>query len=423
MHTHLNRRAFLRLAGLGGLALGSTACGLADEVERLLASPTPVTPIPWPTKTPAPFSNLWPDEAGLASPLLVDNPPLAFKDPATAESWQDFPLQRLVGRDFFGQLSTPLAELGLNLQPGHDYLLSYYVRSASPEEVLFWMRPLASMQAYGHGPKLAGVQVRRAWQVVRALGPRQVAEIRDPARPLEEQTSDTLTWLFQGASNDGWQVDLRLGGFMLEDLGEFGEAGLRQGVAVMGDSTTEGFSAGTDHPLSREWSTHAAARLNVPFYNRAHHGWTTGRMREEWEARITPLAWLCRWCLLQGGLNDLALGQSTTVIQDNFRWMWDRAEASGMLPVVATITPYNVIVNAGQEGNRQALNEWIRSTFVRVLDFDLVVRDPADPSSLRREDGWFGDGGHFDRQAKRAIGEYVAAWEGWDFVQPNAYIP
>lgn len=432
MATNLHRRAFLRLLGLAALSQSAAGCGLMQGIDRLLAtemdqllpSPLPVTPASDPTETASPMTHLLPTEnllpAGtdLASPLLQDNPPLTGKDPGIFETWQEIPLQRLTGRDFFGQLTTPLALLdpGL-LQPGHDYLLSFYVRSAGETPAYFWMRPLTNLQAFGHGPKMATDQVRRVWQVLRALEGGRVTAIQDPAQPLEVQGQEALYWLFQGSSTNSWQIDLRLGGFALQDLGDSGAA-LRSGVAVMGDSTTEGFSAGHDHPMSHEWSTHAAARLNVPFYNRAHHGWATWHMIEDWDERITPLAPYCRYCILQGGLNDLAIGFDTVHIQENFQWMWSTAEAQGMLPLIATITPYNVIANSGQEGNRQALNEWIRGTFPRVLDFDAVVRDPSDPSSLRKEDGWFGDGGHFDQQAKLALGEYVAGWEGWELPAP-----
>ncbi|MFN2199280.1 MAG: SGNH/GDSL hydrolase family protein [Anaerolineales bacterium] len=425
MNTPFNRRAFLKLAGLGGLAAGIGACG---PVQSWLATATPVTPIPWPTKTLAPgaetvdHTDVFGAHMDLASTLMRDNPPRLVKDPATAEDWQGIPLQRLVGRDFYGSLTTALETFnGEIFSAGHDYLISYYVRSAGGEDVYIWMHPLDGLSAYGHGPKLATEQVRRVWHVARATGPNRLAVVRDPARPPDEQSEPTLFWLFQGASNPGWQIDLRVGGFLVEDLGASGEAAPRSGVAVMGDSTTEGFSGGTDHPLSHEWTTHAAARLNAPFYNRAYHGWTTADMRLAWEQRITPLAQYCRFCIVQGGLNDIALGRSLTDMQADFQWMWNQAEALGMLPIVATATPYNVIANAGREDQRQALNDWLRGTFVRVLDFDAVVRDPGDPSSLRRKEGWIGDGGHYDELAKQAIGEMVAGWEGWDFPQPGPY--
>lgn len=425
MNMPLNRRAFIKLAGLGGLAAGMSACG---PVQSWLATSTPVTPIPWPTKTPAPGTGAsgnviaWGNNMDLASTLMVDNPPRLVKDPNTREDWQGIPLERLIGQDFFGSLITPLESFnGEIFTPGHDYLLSFYVRSAGEDPVFFWMHPLSGLSAYGHAPKLATGEVRRAWQLVRATGPNRLAAVRDPALPPGEQSESTLYWLFQGASNPGWQIDLRVGGFMIEDLGEAAGEAPRAGVAVMGDSTTEGYSGGTDHPLSREWTTHAAAHLNVPFYNRAFHGWTTGDMRAAWDQRITPLAQYCRFCIVQGGLNDIALGRRLEDMQADFQWMWNRAEEQGMLPVVATATPYNVIANLGREDVRQALNDWLRSTFVRVLDFDAVVRDPGDPTSLRRADGWYGDGGHYDTLAKQAIGEMVADWEGWDFPRPGPY--
>ena len=55
----------------------------------------------------------------------------------------------------------------------------------------------------------------------------------------------------------------------------------------------------------------------------------------------------------------------------------------------ATITPVGSSVVPGfftpeNEAKRQAVNDWIRTTdrFDAVVDFDLVVRDPSDPTRL-----------------------------------------
>ena len=451
----INRRAFIRLAGVGGLSALLAAC--RGQLERMLVSPTPVTPIPWQT----PGADLRPEmtstaaasesvinlpqvvngdqvssgvlaghqdpleihmfprgNAAMVPEILQANSPRAKLDPDPVEEWQGIPLLRLTGRDFFGQLVTPLDPISAEVfQPGHDYLISYYVRSLGDDPVFFWMRPLVGGNSNGHGPHLASANIRRVWQVVPCVAPNRLGYPGDPTRPPQEPGEAMLYWLFQGHSNDGWTLDLRLGGFLIEDMG----AAQPRGVAVMGDSTTEGFSNGTDHLMTREWTTWAAALLNTSFYNRAHFGWTTGDMRLAWGARITPLAPASRYCILQGGLNDVALSVPLEVIQANFTWMAQQAESEGMQPIICTATPYNVITNLGREPDRQALNAWLRTSFERVLDFDQVVRDPGDPSSLRKEDGWYGDGGHYDHKAKRALGEYIAGWPGWDLPQPGPY--
>jgi lysophospholipase L1-like esterase len=67
----------------------------------------------------------------------------------------------------------------------------------------------------------------------------------------------------------------------------------------------------------------------------------------------------------------------------------DRARAHGLKVIDATITPVGSSIFPGfftpeNEAKRQAVNEWIRTTdqFDAVVDFDLVARDPSDPSRL-----------------------------------------
>jgi lysophospholipase L1-like esterase len=55
----------------------------------------------------------------------------------------------------------------------------------------------------------------------------------------------------------------------------------------------------------------------------------------------------------------------------------------------ATLTPYEGAAYFREEGEkiRQALNTWIRTSgaYDAVVDFEAVVRDPANPRRLRAE--------------------------------------
>jgi lysophospholipase L1-like esterase len=64
----------------------------------------------------------------------------------------------------------------------------------------------------------------------------------------------------------------------------------------------------------------------------------------------------------------------------------DRAHAAGLQIYGATITPFEGSPDYTQEGeaDRQAMNAFIRSgAFDGVVDFDAVMRDPANPAHLR----------------------------------------
>ena len=89
------------------------------------------------------------------------------------------------------------------------------------------------------------------------------------------------------------------------------------------------------------------------------------------------------------GINDLFNAQPGTDIAsaliDGYRTIIDRAHADGLRVVGATITPGNL--TDANEAARQTVNEWIRTSgaYDAVVDFDAVVRDPADPRRVRAE--------------------------------------
>ena len=68
--------------------------------------------------------------------------------------------------------------------------------------------------------------------------------------------------------------------------------------------------------------------------------------------------------------------------------MVDKAKAQGVKVFLATLTPFkgtanNYYTDAG-EAKRQAVNAWIRANKAvdGVVDFDLALRNPADPATF-----------------------------------------
>lgn len=94
-----------------------------------------------------------------------------------------------------------------------------------------------------------------------------------------------------------------------------------------------------------------------------------------------------------------------------YRRMIERARARGIKAIGATILPFGgseYRPDAASEAGRQALNAWIRAPghFDAVVDFDAVMRDPADPTRMRRAYD-SGDGLHPSAAGYRAMGEAV----------------
>jgi lysophospholipase L1-like esterase len=70
-----------------------------------------------------------------------------------------------------------------------------------------------------------------------------------------------------------------------------------------------------------------------------------------------------------------------------YRQLIERAHAHALKVIGATITPYGGAAYYSEEGEavRQAINAWIRTgrAFDGVVDFDAVLRDPAQPTQIR----------------------------------------
>ena len=110
--------------------------------------------------------------------------------------------------------------------------------------------------------------------------------------------------------------------------------------------------------------------------------------------------------VLLAGINDIGLPSflnaigipfplvSADAIIAGYKQIIARAKARGLRVIGATVTPAGGFVLPGSdyataegEAKRQAVNDWIRTSgaFDAVIDFDAVLRDPADPTVLRAD--------------------------------------
>jgi lysophospholipase L1-like esterase len=116
--------------------------------------------------------------------------------------------------------------------------------------------------------------------------------------------------------------------------------------------------------------------------------------------------------ILLEGINDLVMSPTATVedLLNGYRDVIGQLHSRGLRVLHGTITPAggNSTVLPDTEEKRQAVNAWIReqSPADAVVDFDLAVRDPADP--LRINPAFDGsDHLHFNLAGYQAMGNAV----------------
>jgi lysophospholipase L1-like esterase len=178
-------------------------------------------------------------------------------------------------------------------------------------------------------------------------------------------------------------------------------------VAVLGDSLTDG--RGSDTNGNDRWPDDLFARLQenpatsgVAVLNQGIGG---NRVLND-SLGPNALARLDRdvlaqsgvkWLIVYEGVNDIGTADATEAAQKQvaadlimaYQQIITRAHALGIRVYGATITPFggNTSYDDPQglrEQARQTVNEWIRTShaFDAVLDFDAVVRDPANPRQI-----------------------------------------
>lgn len=181
-------------------------------------------------------------------------------------------------------------------------------------------------------------------------------------------------------------------------------------IVTLGDSITDGY--GVQPNTDTRWPDVLARRLQADPATRhlsvLNHGVGGGRVVED-ELGPNALARFERDVLAQAGVRFLIvlegvndLGRLTrdapvsaeahrALVEDiigAYAQMVQRARARGIRAIGATIIPYGTSAyyhpDAANEADRQAINAWIRApgNFDAVVDFDAVLRDPADPRRM-----------------------------------------
>ena len=206
-------------------------------------------------------------------------------------------------------------------------------------------------------------------------------------------------------------------------------------IAVLGDSITDGHGATTNR--NDRWTDVLAKRLqsnpatrNIGVLNQGiggNHLLSDGlgpNVLARFDRDVLAQT-AVRWVIVLEGVNDLG---GLTRLSDppradheafvrrvlaSYEQIIARAHAAHLQVIGATITPYTdsgyYHPPASAEGDRQAVNQWIRSAghFDAVIDFDKAIADPQHPDHLNPA---YDSGDHLHPGAAgyRVMGELVS---------------
>ena len=171
-------------------------------------------------------------------------------------------------------------------------------------------------------------------------------------------------------------------------------------IVTFGDSITDGLGSTVDG--NKRWPDVLAERLNAVRKDRSivNEGISGNRLlsfgrpaageagvsRFDRDVLSIPNA---GWVTVLIGVNDMRRADgrpSPEVMIAGYRQVIDRAHAHGLKVYGATVLPYGGSTAYTPEGEaiRQAVNSWIRTSkaFDAVIDFDGVMKDPADPTRM-----------------------------------------
>ncbi|MFO1073221.1 MAG: SGNH/GDSL hydrolase family protein [Geminicoccaceae bacterium] len=415
----LGRRRFMILAVLvAALAVGVPSPGRADGpdagawITSWAASPQPV----------------W--DADFFAPVAI---PRALRDQTVRQvarlslggSRVRVVLSNEYGKEplVIGAAHVALAGEGVAIQPGSDRPLTF---SGQPSVTVPPGAPAVSDPVELAVPALGSVAVSLYLPAITPTATwhndaRQTAYISPAGNLADAQT-------FQPAAT----VTSRL--FLSEILVD-APAGARA-VVTFGDSITDGDGSTLD--ANHRWPDILAERLSqagakVAVVNQGISGARVlrDRMGDNALARFDrdvlsqPHA---DTVVLMMGINDVGWPDTLLVPQGEpapsaedviagYRQLIARAHAAGLRIIGATLTPFADTFHGtplfgyyseDKEAKRAAINEWIRTSgaFDGVIDFDALVRDPANPKHIQAQYDK-GDHLHPNDAGYKAMGEAV----------------
>ena len=187
-------------------------------------------------------------------------------------------------------------------------------------------------------------------------------------------------------------------------------------VATLGDSITAGAPGWDPDPAIRAGLGQADPRSQYQFWAQRRLGrrvrlrncGVSGETTEQIAQRLDACVRGARALIVQGGLNDIALGLPVEVAARNLEAMVRRGKARGLRVAVAELLPWNDGYPAAAPAVAR-LNRLIaaiaRRQGVKVLRFHDALADPRRPGRMRPD--WTSDGDHPSIVGYRRMGEVV----------------
>jgi lysophospholipase L1-like esterase len=197
-------------------------------------------------------------------------------------------------------------------------------------------------------------------------------------------------------------------------------------IVGLGDSTTAGtpqFRSPLEAPPSGEGnheSQYASWMMKEhpdwTVLNRGINGQRSDEILDRFERDV--LSEEPDYVIILAGVNDVYEGVSVDVIEKNLLEMYERAERSGIVPVAATILPYNTS-SESEAANIRVLNHWMKETArnlsIPFCDTNDLVADSNNPDRLKTSP----DGLHPDVSGYRAMAIGLGAVIAKNFSQTD----
>jgi len=112
------------------------------------------------------------------------------------------------------------------------------------------------------------------------------------------------------------------------------------------------------------------------------NGQTTSQIRARF---LDALKLGPRYIIILGGVNDIYQNLPLKPLTDNLYWMYQQAQGKGVMPVAATVLPFDT-ATPEQAKAIDALNGWIKKASdkfrIPLADLNASVRDANDPHKL-----------------------------------------
>jgi acyl-CoA thioesterase-1 len=187
-------------------------------------------------------------------------------------------------------------------------------------------------------------------------------------------------------------------------------------IVAMGDSTTAGTPgfrspieappAGAGDPESQYCYWMTKTHPDWAVLNRGVNGQRSDEILSRFERDV--LSQKPAVVIVLAGVNDIYQGRTADSVKRNLEAMYVLAERGGIVPVAATVLPYN-FAGKRERGSIRDVNAWVEGASKAqgrlFCDTNLAVRGEGDPDSLASSP----DGLHPDVEGYRRMGAAFTA--------------